>query len=142
MGRIQWDDSMSIGIDEIDEQHKKWINFHNHMHDSILGLNGKDSDTEAKEVVKAMMDYTVYHFKCEREYMEKISYPDLVPHIRLHSRFEDEVYQHFRAVIDGEFIIPTQVIKLMKQWICYHITKEDRKIGEFQRNKSKDTNHI
>ncbi len=136
MGRIQWDDSLSTGVNEIDEQHKKLIELHNHMHSSILGLNGEDSDAVTKDVVKEMMDYTEYHFKCEQEYMEKIGYPDLIFHIRLHSLFKDEIYQHFRAAIDGKYILPTQVIKLIKQWFHDHITTEDKKIGEFQRNNS------
>ena len=124
MGRIQWNNSLSIGVDEIDDQHKKLIDLHNHLHDTILGLNGEDSNTVTKAAIKEMMDYTEHHFRCEQEYMEKIGYPDVVTHIRLHSLFEDEVYQHFRAAINGEYILPTQVITLT-------ITTEDRKIGEF-----------
>lgn len=133
MSRIEWDDSLSIGVDVIDEQHKKLIDLHNHIHDSILGTGEEDSEIVTREVVKEVMDYTAYHFKCEQEYMEKIGYPDLVTHIRLHRMFENEIYQHFRAAIDGHFILPTQIIKLIKQWFYDHITTEDRKIGEFQR---------
>ena len=135
MGRLEWDDSMRIGVDEIDQQHRKWIDLHNRMHDSLLGLNGEDSSTAAKKVVKSMMDYTIYHFKCEKEYMEKIGYPDLVSHNRLHSLFGDEIYKHFRAVIDGDYILSTEVVKLIKNWLYYHITTEDKKIGEFQMSK-------
>ena len=134
MGRIQWDDSLSIGVDEIDNQHKRLIELHNQMHDSILGLNGEDTDKVTKKTIKEMMDYVDYHFKCEQEYMEKIGYPDVVAHVRFHSDFEDEIYQHFRAAINGQYILPTEVIKLIKKWFHDHITTEDRKLGEYLRN--------
>ena len=134
MGRIQWDDSLSVGVDEIDTQHKRLIDLHNRVHECILGVKGEDCDTVTKEAINEMMAYADYHFNCEREYMEKICYPAIVAHLRCHSTFEDEIYQHFRAAINGQYILPTEVIKLIKKWFHDHITTEDRKLGEYLRN--------
>ena len=36
MSHIIWDVSYSVGNEEIDEQHKRWIDIHNRLHDELL----------------------------------------------------------------------------------------------------------
>ena len=34
--RFPWSDECSGGLQEIDEQHKRWIDIHNRLHDELL----------------------------------------------------------------------------------------------------------
>ena len=35
MGKVQWQDSLSVGIELIDKQHKQWIEYYNNTADVV-----------------------------------------------------------------------------------------------------------
>jgi len=63
MSQIIWDDSFSVNNAEIDIQHKKWIEIYNNMDMKICV--GSSPLPDGLEALKAMEDYTRYHFSFE-----------------------------------------------------------------------------
>ena len=78
MDRIVWDNSFSVGIEEIDEQHKKWISIINDLHDALM--SGKNLGSITGKSLKAMEEYAHFHFSFEEEYLQKAGYPYLENH--------------------------------------------------------------
>ena len=131
MARIEWDDSYSIDHREIDEQHKKWIEIYNELHETLMRGDIKDLLGVTVNTLKAMEDYAHYHFKFEEEYMKSIDFPDIVEHKRLHKDFASQIYELNRDVREGRAVLNTQLIKLMRNWIVDHILHNDKKYSEF-----------
>lgn len=127
MGKIQWDESYSVNNQEIDDQHKKWIAIFNRMHNILLSSGQEELKTIASESLKAMSDYAEYHFKSEEEYLRRINYPELFEHRRLHRDFASQIYQYNRDINNGEMILNTEIIKIIREWLTHHILKEDKK---------------
>lgn len=133
MPLIEWNEKLSVGIDEIDEQHKKWISIINDLHDSIL--DGKSRDTLEK-IANDMEAYTFHHFSEEEKLLEKIGYPELFEHSRVHFNFRQEISRLKNDILSRKGILSTQVMGVLKNWLLDHIMEEDMKYGEFIKKKS------
>ena len=131
MPRIQWDESFSTNNPEIDEQHKKWIDMYNKLHDTLVHGNVEQLSRITLETLQAMLDYAQYHFSFEEEYMKSIDYPDIVKHKRLHKDFDTRIYELNREVREGRTVLNTEIIKIMSNWIVDHILNDDKKYSEF-----------
>ena len=59
MAYVNWDKSLSTGIDEIDEQHKEFIGYINQLEELVDKKYDKD---KAVKIVKDLYDYAKHHF--------------------------------------------------------------------------------
>ncbi|SDG53974.1 hemerythrin [Thermoanaerobacter thermohydrosulfuricus] len=85
---MKWTESLSVGNDYIDEQHKEWIRRINDLLEAYNQKRGKEKVEEAMEFVKK---YTVTHFSAEQELMKKYKYPEYEIHKQIHDNFIKEV---------------------------------------------------
>lgn len=129
MSIIEWDDSYSVNNDEIDKQHKEWIDIYNKMHDSMMSR--ESSIDQTTEILQAMSNYAQNHFNYEEEYMREINFPDIVEHRRSHKDFESLIYSYSRDIEAGKMVLNTKVIKLIRNWLMEHITVEDKKYAGY-----------
>ena len=131
MSQIKWDQSFSVNNTVIDNQHKKWIDIYNRM-DRVLLEGDLDSQRDINaEALQAMLDYSRYHFEFEEEYLYSIGYSDIVKHARLHKDFDTLIYQYYRKVCDGDTVLNTELLKVIKSWLLNHILVEDKKYSQF-----------
>ncbi len=78
--KIKWDDAYSLGIKNIDDQHKKLFD----IVDKIFSLQeSKDVKGNIRTILHELFEYIKVHFKDEEEFMKSINYPDLAYHIEL-----------------------------------------------------------
>src|SRR5512140_2145124 len=63
---IEWSDELSVGIQEIDEQHKVLVGLVNDMHRAIHEHHGRDT---ARAILEKLGDYTRVHFAVEESLM-------------------------------------------------------------------------
>ena len=56
MPKIEWDDSFSVNNIEIDDQHKKWIEIFNKMHESLMSGDTKTNNRvqEVSEISRSL----------------------------------------------------------------------------------------
>lgn len=129
MDKIQWDESFSVKNQEIDDQHKEWISIFNRIHNILLSSKEEELRSISSDCLKAMNDYAEYHFRFEEEYLRKINYPELFEHRRLHKDFASQLYQSKRAVDEGEVLLNSKIIKIIRNWLVDHILVEDKKFS-------------
>jgi hemerythrin-like metal-binding protein len=131
MAQIIWNDSYSVNNDIIDAQHKEWIAIYNKLdHDLLTGGCG-DVATAAADALQAMQDYANYHFREEEQYLRKINYPALVAHKRLHTDFDDQLYGYGRQLRNGELVLSSELLAILKNWLQQHILHEDQNYCAF-----------
>lgn len=131
MQKIEWNDSYSVNNSEIDEQHKEWVAIYNDMYDQLRSKSREKEDPDLSKTLKSILDYTRYHFDSEREYMKSINYPHIVEHLRKHKDFDDLVYKLNRDVNDGQIVLYSEVMSLIKQWFLEHILVDDKQYSVF-----------
>ncbi len=133
MAKIEWNNSLSVGDAEIDGQHQKWIKIYNDLHDKMV--TGKVNTRDGIEALQAMADYARYHFSLEETYMHDNGYPDFIKHRRIHKDFDNHLYDYCRKAEDGEIVLNSEIIGLLKNWLLDHISIEDKKYAHFIENK-------
>lgn len=129
---MTWKDELSVGVPQIDAQHKKLIEAVNDLFDACGQGKGRQ---KIAETMQFMEDYTKEHFAAEEKLQLKCGYTGYASHHDLHQGFVQDVGR-YKAQLEKEG--PT--IKLVAEfntfvstWLIKHISIEDRKIGVFLR---------
>ncbi|MCL2249088.1 MAG: bacteriohemerythrin [Oscillospiraceae bacterium] len=123
-----WKESLRIGVDAIDAQHKKLFeNVGNLVR--ILRSGGTVDKQKCVEIIHFLEDYMVTHFEEEEAYLTAIKYPDFYSHKKLHEGFKRTVNQHAKILEDSDFS-PHDVnvfVGILAAWLLYHVTDADRR---------------
>ncbi len=135
---FRWSEDLSVGVVEIDNQHKELIRRTNDLVNAIA--QGKGSE-EVVHLVRFLQVYIVSHFALEEQYMQTYRYPASDPHFAEHRKFIQTVFS-LRAQLEQEGPIPAlveEVRKTVVDWLQDHITVTDKTFGAFLRSGSSGT---
>ncbi|ADH60084.1 hemerythrin-like metal-binding protein [Thermoanaerobacter mathranii subsp. mathranii str. A3] len=118
---MKWTESLSVGNDYIDEQHKEWIRRINDLLEAYNQKRGKEKVREAMEFVK---EYTVTHFGAEQELMKKYKYPEYEIHKRIHDNFIKEVNELDEKIKkEGPTLTNLMTVnRTLVDWVLNHIS--------------------
>ncbi len=133
MPHIDWDEKYALSISEIDDQHKRWFDIINELHDALK--SGKGPDTFEK-TINSLLEYTQYHFAHEEAFMKKINYPSFHEHRRMHDAFKNEIFNLQNEFLSGDVVMRSQVMSRLQGWLRDHILVEDRKYADFYHHPS------
>jgi len=133
MGRIEWTPALSVGVEIIDEEHKKLIAICNKLAHSVKGERNNKAITEGFKELRA---YTVYHFGNEEKHQQAISYPAANAHAQEHARLRKRVKDYQQLLYREGYISEDSVIEFLKDWLINHVLHEDMKIGQYSRSKT------
>ena len=130
---VSWNKSLSVGIEEIDDQHKYFIGLVNKA-DSLI-RDGVTKEEQLK-VAKELGAYAQKHFETEEKYMQKMNYPFLEEHKAEHRKLVLEAEAFYLEISLGQKNIAELCIFLWK-WLENHLKTHDMKYAEFFKNKNK-----
>ncbi len=129
MAFFEWDASLDVNVNEMNEQHKTLIGLMQVLYDkSESGVFSKD---EVNACLDDLVNYVIQHFADEEKYMASIQFPGLSAHQQIHGhlltdlgRLVTNFKQGTSAKISAEFVI------FLKFWLSTHIRGIDTKYGE------------
>lgn len=128
MSYLIWDESLSVGIDSIDQEHQKLFRMINDLYEHI----GKKSNDELiSDLIKEMKDYTKHHFSTEETYFRQLNYPEYEAHKKEHDSFVAKVADLEKRFNSGRLIITFEITAFIKDWIKNHIKGTDMKYVDF-----------
>jgi len=129
---IAWTPNLSVGVNQIDDQHKIWFEKANELFEA-----GKAQ--RAKEYINTMIDfldeYTKQHFRDEEAYMEKIGYPEIDAQKKAHASFIKDLAKLKSEYNEsgGNLLVIINANKMVINWLTNHITTMDKKIGDYSK---------
>ena len=125
MAHLEWSSTLDTGVDIIDEQHKRIVNYINQLYDAK-----ESGDTSGVGgVIDELVDYTISHFAFEESLMEQAGYAFLEPHKKVHELFTKKVNQFVTRYKDGEDVLD-DVLNMLQRWLINHIKNEDGDYSE------------
>lgn len=128
-----WDESYSLGIAAVDEQHQFLINLINTLWRSLLS----STDTG---VIGGILDdldfYAQTHFSEEEELMQAAGYPYLSTHRESHQVFIEQIGKSRDAFGQGT-PIAMELLQFLTAWLQQHIKKDDRHFADHTARKGK-----
>ena len=125
---LTWKDSYSVGIDSIDNDHKKLIHLINNLQTAI---DYKTDRQFERQTMDEVIDYTHYHFDREEGLMEDNDYPDFVPHKAKHKDMIAKVNEYAEAYERDEPDAIESLLAYLKSWLIAHINGTDQEYSEF-----------
>ncbi|MDP6923821.1 MAG: bacteriohemerythrin [Candidatus Scalindua sp.] len=129
---IEWEDKFSVGISEIDEEHKKLIDI---LNKAVFANEHNGNTVETLEILGNMIEYSRKHFSTEETYMLKFKFPDYQLHKNEHLDFTDKTIRNYRNFISGDYQIANEILEYLKQWLINHIQVTDKRyIDCFKKN--------
>jgi hemerythrin len=128
MALIAWNDSLSVKVAEIDQQHRKLITMINELNDAMKIGKGKDA---LGKILDNLSNYTATHFGTEEKYFAKFGYPDTANHKREHALFVQKVSAFKDGLKSGKLTLSIEVINFLSDWLKTHIMGTDQKYSQF-----------
>jgi len=123
MAFMEWDDSLSVGVQQVDKEHKKLVDLVNNLNDSMK--NGKSKEA-LQQVFNELVDYTMTHFSNEELLMQNVNYSNFTAHKREHDELAKKVKILKEEFLSGKMMISIEVRDFIKNWIVNHILKTDK----------------
>ncbi|GHU27685.1 hemerythrin [Betaproteobacteria bacterium] len=131
---FNWSDDFSVGIEEIDEQHKKLVMLVGKLHQAITNKAGTKA---CGFILNELVDYTVTHFSLEETMMRLALYPDYEEHCVQHKALVDEVSALQQKIAAGQVAISFELLHFLRNWLTKHIMREDMQYGVYFRERER-----
>jgi len=134
MGKIEWDSSLSVCVELIDDQHRMMIGKMNDIHDAVeQGLG----PAKVMETLEFMFEYTQFHFSTEEKHMDAQNYPGTDAHKQAHAEFIAMVKNLSNDFEDEGSTegLAQAVDTYLKNWLIKHIQGTDVEFATFLNDK-------
>ena len=121
--KIVWKDEYSVGIEEIDKDHKKLISLLNQF---TTAYDYAMSESFEREALNDLVDYTKYHFEREESLLQAHNYPDFENHKEQHRKMIEQV-NSFVALYNREgHDAMAEISEFLTNWLINHIQGSDK----------------
>lgn len=126
MKTIVWDDTFSVEVEEIDEDHRRLVDLFNMLSQAV-------ADGESADYIDALLEEliscTVWHFRHEERLMLKHQYPNIAEHKAEHQDLIDSVKKLQQSFHQDEKKLSPEDIDYLEDWLTAHIFGFDMKMG-------------
>lgn len=137
---IVWTKEYSIGVEEMDSQHKMLLIIINRIELIAQGNpNRVDFESKVKSVIQELYNYTVLHFSSEEVILKMFNYPDFVNHKKQHDKFIELIEgkkKNIEALLEEEKLSEVvdemnAIYNFLSNWLLTHIKKTDSEYTPF-----------
>lgn len=127
--RLVWLNRYNLGVDIIDNEHKKLFRILNKLF--AYGEDEEKSQWVCQEGIKYFKDHAIKHFADEEAYMESINYAGLPTHQRIHDDFRDKTLPLLQKELEDTKYSEAAVSHFLGVcigWLLGHTLTEDQAI--------------
>ena len=126
MDLIVWKPEYSVGVKEIDIQHRRLVQMIRVLQESIRDDLGSPV---VGRTLKQLVQYTRTHFRDEEALMKRIGFPELDSHQQKHKRLVGEIVEILENLKADKEYSAVDLITFLKHWLVDHILAEDCQIA-------------
>ena len=133
MEHIIWSDDLSVGVDEMDYQHKRLVGMINRLVDLASLTRTDQSVIKAAylRVLSDMVQYATVHFDTEERYLKAIGYADFDNHLEEHKSFTRKASELEQKGAQGDLDI-AGTSEYLQKWLSGHILHTDMDYRKFK----------
>jgi len=128
MALVTWDQSYSVSVKKLDEQHQKLFSLLNTLHEAMRQGKGQ---TVVEGTLSELALYTVTHFRAEEELLRKTNFPGFAAHQAEHQKFVEKVNQFIGDLKAGRNASSIAILGFIKTWLAEHILRTDRSYAAY-----------
>jgi hemerythrin-like metal-binding protein len=131
MAIISWNEAYSVGVSEIDTQHKELISIINELYEAHQMGTGQ---IVVQETLNKLFEYTNYHFTMEQQMHSEYKYPGASKQIEEHKEFVATLDNLKQKAENSNLLLTLKTLDLLKDWMITHILGSDKAFGDYLRN--------
>lgn len=136
---MEWTPDLSVGVEEIDEQHKELFK---KIKDLVEAIKRAECKYVIDGTIGFLEDYAASHFAVEEKYMEETKYEGFLQHRAQHAVFLNALSELKKQsaeprVKGSSYDLSVTTNQVVVDWIISHIIRIDRKLGEFLKERPK-----
>ena len=128
MKDLTWSSILSVGVDEIDEDHRRLLDLFNILNHSVTTGDAPDY---LAAVLEELINCTVWHFSHEERLMLKYGYPGVAEHKVEHRELVDSVRQLQQKILQTGKLVEDKDLEFLERWLTEHILATDMKLGSY-----------
>ena len=126
MPLIAWKQEFVLGVEEIDEQHKRILSTINKMY-SLFDSKRHEQKREIDQIIKELNDYAIYHFETEEKYFKLFGYEQAEEHVGVHNQYRQKIEEWTKRYNENEDKkIFFEMSNFLESWWTWHINHTDR----------------
>lgn len=124
MALITWSGKYSVGVKNLDDQHKEVINLLNELHAAML--KGQ-AQSLAGELLPKIQRHAREHFSTEERLMESTKYAGIAEQRTEHSALLAKIDEYAARHKRGDSAVYLELLTFMRGWMTNHMQKIDQK---------------
>ncbi len=128
MAILNWNDSLSVNVAEIDQQHQQLVKMANKLNNAMRERKAKDV---LGEIIDGLIKYAVVHFATEEKYFHQFNYPETAVHEKEHSDFAKTVTEFKQGFDENRLMLSIDIMDFLQDWLITHIKGSDKRYSSF-----------
>jgi len=125
---IVWDHVLSVGNDEIDEDHRRLVDLFNLLNHSVT--EGETPEYLAA-VLEELINCTAWHFSHEERLMIRYGYRDFEEHKAEHQELIKSAKELQQKILQEGKLVAEQDLEFLERWLTAHILTDDMRLGSY-----------
>ena len=128
MKDLVWDDTLSVQVEEIDEDHRRLVGLFNILSHAVAEGDATDY---IEAVLEELISCTVWHFRHEERLMLKYGYTGLEEHKAEHADLIESAKALQQKFLQEGKTVSTEDIEFLEHWLTGHIFGADMQMGSY-----------
>ena len=122
------DHILSVGVDEIDDDHRKLVSLFNMLNHSITEGDAPDY---LEAILKELISCTAWHFSHEERLMLKYGYEGIAEHKTEHQELIQSARELQQKILQAGNLVANEDIEFLERWLTEHILTADMRLGAY-----------
>jgi len=128
MDEIKWTPELSVGVNEIDEQHQKLYAI---IDELVRAQSAVLEKSAVLAIITQLVDYSDYHFRTEDNYMIENSYPLFLSHRKEHLAYIKKMGTLIDDLENKGTTLTDDILVFLCNWWQTHIAESDLKYARY-----------
>jgi hemerythrin-like metal-binding protein len=125
---LVWDHVLSVGVDEVDDDHRKLVDLFNMLNHSVTE---RDDPEYLAAILEELINCTAWHFSHEERLMLKHGYEGLAEHKEEHKELVKSAKELQQKILQAGNLVATEDIEFLERWLTEHILTTDMRMGSY-----------
>jgi hemerythrin len=132
MKTIEWQDDFTVGVKELDDQHRSLLNTINTL---LEDQRDNYEATKFSPALSSLIHYAYTHFATEERYLVQVQFPNLKQHVLEHIDFIMKTLSLALKIESSGDESREELLRYLKTWYSSHVLGTDRQYIPFLASK-------
>jgi hemerythrin len=126
--KLMWKDEYSVGVEQIDNQHKQIFETINLLIDIMAGMSdGGGGRDQLDVVIQRLVTYKKIHFATEEKFFDEFDYEYKEDHKAKHREFNEKMGKLVSLHTGDSIGLAFGLVDFLEDWLLSHLLVEDHK---------------